>query len=219
MMRSWRDVDDVTTLRAFGRHCRWMRRSWTQPSAPHAASSWSSPWGRAENSKVEKKRFLHLYFLTQWLVSVWWLWTPSHRVRPPVVRVPSRRLADPLGSSCGHECQDAGRGLQDRLALQVSGPDGELDVRQADLSCAYAVCVRTHAGGSCRSPRRLTCRIPGTNTNRWRSAATDRWARHVHVTLLVWVVVDIRFVKCMNLTWWGVDSSPVRRVVEQCHHS
>lgn len=166
-----------------------------------------------------KKIFLHLYFLTQWFVSVWWLWTPSHRVRPPVVRVPSRRLADPLGSSCGHECQDAGRGLQDRLALQVSGPDGELDVRQADLSCAYAVCVRTHAGGSCRSPRRLTCRIPGTNTNRWRSAATDRWARHVYVTLLVWVVVDIRFVKCMNLTWWGVDSSPVRRVVEQCHHS
>lgn len=35
------------------------------------------------------------------------------------IGVSARRISDPLGSSCWHERQDAGRSLQDRLALQV----------------------------------------------------------------------------------------------------
>lgn len=87
------------------------------------------------------------------------------------VRVPSRRLSHPLGSSCRHECQDAGWSFQNRLAVQVIARS----FLKAPRSSGPHTCLFT--GGSFRSPRPLTCPTPGTNTSLSRSDGTARSAR------------------------------------------
>lgn len=48
------------TLRVFGQHCQWMRRSWMQLSAQLGVSSSSSQSGRVENSKVGTSEFFRI---------------------------------------------------------------------------------------------------------------------------------------------------------------
>lgn len=122
-------------LRVFGQPCRWMRRSWMQLSAQLGVSSLSSQSGRVENSKVEPSEcfmiksslivlHIHVGLFSFSALSIFQFYNRlaclACRFCPFGIRVSSRRLSNPLGSSCWHERQDAGWSLQDWLALQVN---------------------------------------------------------------------------------------------------
>lgn len=89
-----------------------------------------------------------------------------------VIGVQSRWISHPLGSSCRHERQDAGRRVQDRLALQVHTYNAVFFPCFVVQSTDYLFFL---PGGSFLSPKRLTCPIPGTNTSQSKLDATDRF--------------------------------------------